>query len=527
MKKIRTIRRMNGVGVLLCVLSLSVPSFGQPAYKGRLFVNEESFLRRGELLEVRMKVSYDGSVVNPGESLTFTPVIKDGSHVSSLSSVVINGDRREKTERRAEVLGRLRRINMPVAVRDGRRGEYYFTYDTTIPYEEWMAGGSLYSESEECSCNGRRGLVFEDLLLKNLPLSDTPQSNPDPKIAGTEEKEEKSLLLPPLSGESLIKAVQFLRPSVEAEKTYLLGGTLSFEASRDLRRPGSDRFNRRIREILSDKISGELSLGAKLSSIRIHGFGAPRGNYRRNESSAMKHALSLKEALMEGRFTNCNSLDVSWQAEDWDSISSLVSRGHMSLKAAVLNVIGAVDVVSGRERELRKLNHGLAYRYLKTNVFPHVSRLDYTLCFSRRSLDAKTGLLLLRDNPKGMSLDDLYAVALNYLVGSREFDDLMDLGARLFPGSAEARINAAGVSLLRGDASGARKNLDDLMTDPRAYNNIGLLYLLEGNFEKSEVYLRMAGSAGVSQAEEGLKLLEKQKSKKQTIEDKEKKIRQE
>jgi len=293
-----------------------------------------------------------------------------------------------------------------------------------------------------------------------------------------------------------------------------LGGTVSFGDSRDLRRPGSGRFNRRIRETLSEKISGELSLGAKLCSIRIQGFGAPRGNYRRNESLAMKHALSLKKSLMEGRLTDCNSLDVSWQAEDWDSIGSLVSRGHMSLKAAVLNVIGAVDVFSGRERELRKLNHGLAYRYLKTNVFPRVSRLEYTLCFSRRRLDADAGVFLLRDNPKGMSLDDLYGVAWNYRAGSREFDDLMDLGARLFPESAEARINAAGVSLLRGDAAGARKDLEDLMTDARAYNNLGLLYLLEGNFEKSEVYLKMAESAGVSRAEEGLKLLERQKRKK-------------
>lgn len=111
-----------------------------------------------------------------------------------------------------------------------------------------------------------------------------------------------------------------------------------------------------------------------------------------------------------------------------------------------------------------------------------------------------------------MSLSDLYAVAMNYQSGSREFNDIIDLSARLFPNSPEANIDAAGVALLRNDTAQARKYLSRWMTDSRAYNNIGVLYLLEGNVDKAEVYLSMAKAAGVSQSEEALRHLKECKS---------------
>ena len=44
-----------------------------------------------------------------------------------------------------------------------------------------------------------------------------------------------------------------------------------------------------------------------------------------------------------------------------------------------------------------------------------------------------------------------------------------------------------------------------MLTDPRAYNNVGLLYLLEGNRDKAEVYLQLAVAAGTSLGAAALK----------------------
>ena len=61
---------------------------------------------------------------------------------------------------------------------------------------------------------------------------------------------------------------------------------------------------------------------------------------------------------------------------------------------------------------------------------------------------------------------------MSYKAGTREFDDVMDLAARLFPDNAEANINAAAVALTRNDTPLARKYLERWQTDPKAYNNM-------------------------------------------------------
>jgi len=81
------------------------------------------------------------------------------------------------------------------------------------------------------------------------------------------------------------------------------------------------------------------------------------------------------------------------------------------------------------------------------------------------------------------------------------------LAARLFPDNPEANIDAAAVALTRKETKLARKYLLRWQTDPRAYNNMGLLYLLEGNKDKAEVYLQMAQAGGVEQASIMLKYL--------------------
>lgn len=478
--------------LLLPLLAVSLQTHAQTAYKGQLFINSESFTRQGDMLRVRMKVSYDRSAVDSGESLTFTPVLKTLGSSVRLSSVVINGDRREKAENRADVLSGRRRSNVPVVVRDSHAGELYFIYDTTVPYEEWMHSAALYTESEECNCNGHAAHVFEDRIMKAIPFGNTAVSSADPVTRNYD----------------ILPCVEFVQPSAASTETYTASGVIPLYDAKRIGRMSERRFNRTVSGIIRDDIRRQLSQGgASIDAISVHGYGAPAGSYSLNEKSAMQRALSLKRGMMKNRLTSSNALGVTWTAEDWDSISVLTAASSMSLKDAVCNIIRAVEVVNGRENEIKLLDHGVPYRFMQAAIFPRVCRVEYTLTVRRRSLDAESGILMLKNNPSQMSLSDLYAVAQNYNVGSREFNDIIDLSARLFPESAEAGINAAGVALIRGDVKLARKYLSRRMTDSRAYNNIGVMYMMAGNRDKAEVYLNMAKAQGVSQADEAMKQL--------------------
>ena len=136
---------------LLAFSGVASAASAQTVYGGQIYVNSENFTRQGDLLRVRMKVSYDSSVVGSCEALTFTPVLKTDSAVSVLSSVVINGRDRERDAHRTEVLSEVRR-NIPIVVKDSHAAKRYFIYDTTVPYKDWMQDCRMYVESEELNC---------------------------------------------------------------------------------------------------------------------------------------------------------------------------------------------------------------------------------------------------------------------------------------------------------------------------------------------------------------------------------------
>lgn len=106
-----------------------------------------------------------------------------------------------------------------------------------------------------------------------------------------------------------------------------------------------------------------------------------------------------------------------------------------------------------------------------------------------------------------LRLNELFAVAGSYPKGSTEYNDVLDLTARLFPDSPEANINAAAVALTKGETAKARRYLERFATMPIAYNNMGILCLQEGKRDKAEVYLTMAAAAGIEQADRVLKEL--------------------
>lgn len=482
------------LSILLSAMLSLTTALGQSAYKGQLRVSDEHFAVQGDLLHVHMKVSYDNDVVNTGETLLFTPVLKTADRYANLTSVAVSGDSRERYEQRTDRLRQRSRVNVAVVTRDARGGGRSFVYDTTIPWQSWMTGASLYALCEESSWQGRDPHSFEDLLLRRLPLS--KRTGGKPLGAGAQGTAYR--------GASAVNPawVQFLAPAYDATTGVVTTGSIQL--------PYDTRLRKRHYEQLADSIAERVgrvtaASGRQLLSVELTGYGAPIGDRLKNERRAAEQTLLLKQRLTDRHITGQNDLRVSWVAEDWDSIGRLVGDAPMTLRSAALDIIRSIDVTQGREHALQTLGSGSAYNYLRRSVFPRVCRLSYSLRFSSQADPAD--LQLWRNMPSVITPDNFYATALAYERGSEMFCDIIDLAGRLFPDCAEAGIDAAAVAILRGDASRARTYIEPWQTDPRAYCNMGLLYLLEGNADKAEVYLRMADAQGVSQAREALRHL--------------------
>lgn len=127
----------------------------------------------------------------------------------------------------------------------------------------------------------------------------------------------------------------------------------------------------------------------------------------------------------------------------------------MLLKEATLDLINNIEIVKGRERMLMSFADGKPYKYLMEKIFPEVMRVDYRIEYTRKPLGATESLQLLRSGKqRALHLNEFFAVAGSYPVGSTEYNDILDLAAS-FPESPEANINAAAVALSKKELSKA------------------------------------------------------------------------
>ena len=488
--------KKNPILLYLLLLPFSFSALGQQAYKGQLSVTDQHLSVRDGDLHVGMKVNYDRLKLPSDESVTLIPVLRSGDRSLELPSVVVNGTVKQRAYHRHEVLAsaskaRKNNNSTSVVVRNTPKDSRQLTYKTEVPYAEWMKDAVLMLRTRECGCNGKLSGLYEDRIDAGISF---PQARTSTGRAGIDERYL-----------SLVNVVQL---ESGQDTSHVLRGTIPYWGTSGLDKFAGGKQDYEIYFRLREAVrSLEKENGTRVTKLQVTGYGAPSGNYRKNEKAAAKRALELKDYLRENYVVNKIPLEVTWMAEDWDSIRSLVQQSGMPLEHAVTDIISTVDLTKGRERVLMNLAGGTPYRYLQDRIFPRVRRVEYAISYSQHRLDTAEGRRLFELGSRSLKLSEFFNVAMSYPKGSNEYNDALDLAARLFPDSPEAAINAAGVALSKHDLKKAHAYLDRYATLPAAYNNMGILYLLEGNRDKAEVYLQMAAAAGVAEAAKALKLV--------------------
>lgn len=483
--------------MMLCCQSGRTQEF----YRGEMFVTGQRFSLTDGHLNVDLSVDFEGLKMPSDESLTITPVLANGENEQDLPAVLINGTEKQKVyQREQEFAGSKNPAPIPaVVIRNDAKMSRSFRYRVAVPYREWMKDAILLIRSQECACHGKKGNIYEDKIADGLSL---PQARTSVWDTDTNRK--------------YLSWVNFIEPAPDKDTLHTVTGSIPYFGKEN-----RDKGEKQLGELSETKQNFEIyhqlrnalrdirqEAGTELVKMRITGYGAPIGNLQKNEVNALARSLQLKGYLRENRLTAGTPLEVTWISEDWDSITALVKQSDMMFREAVLDLITNVDIAKGRERMLMNLADGKPYKYMAEKIFPNVMRVNYMIEYMRKPLDATESLRLFRTGgQRALSLNEFFAVAGSYPEGSTEYNDILDLAARLFPDSPEANINAAAVALTKRETAKARRYLERFATLPMAYNNMGILYLLEGNRDKAEVYLTMAAAAGVKQAESALEEL--------------------
>ena len=215
-----------------------------------------------------------------------------------------------------------------------------------------------------------------------------------------------------------------------------------------------DEIMAAIRRIMS---SGQM----ELAGVEITGFASPEGGVLLNRQLGQRRAEALRDyvrgeepSLTEGHFMLVNGV------ENWDGLRELVAASGMEYRDEVLAILDNAEVEGGRKAALMKLEGGKPYRYMLRELYPKLRNACYIAVY---------------------------------------YDVLGDRGADA--------VNAANGLIREGKYDEALALLLEWQEDARAYNSIGVCYMMLEEEEEALRWFEKAQAAGCPEALENIKQL--------------------
>ena len=444
---------------------------------GQVRVENKQFRKVGNKVKVAMDIRLDDLKLKSNRGLMLVPMMVNGEDTLRMQAVEVLGRKRYIYWQRngATMTGN------PLVVERRHNGEQQtVTYKTEVSYEEWMTNSSLVLAEDNCGCT--------QSLLGNALTSD--------------------------GGEALLGpwkcAYAYVEPDPEPVKERHESGVarLNFHLDKyDIvpslgnNRAELDSIRRTI-----DKVKDDADV--KITSIELHGYASPDGNYYHNADLARNRIralyLYLRDMynLPDGLYRNNTT------PEDWEGAVAQARKSDLIKKDEVLRIMESEMHPDQKEAQLR-LKTPADYRFLVDNVFPGLRRTEYTVNYDVRNFNLEEARKLINTRPQKLSLKEMYVVANSYERGSEEYKHAYDVAVAMFPNDETANVNAAYVALDGGDLGRAERFLKRAGNTPQAENARGALEVLRGNFDKARPHFQKAADAGLQEAVENLRELKR------------------
>ena len=377
--------------------------------------------------------------------------------------------------------------------------------------EPWMETAGLYLQTEFCGCGRNGEETLEYLVAGNMSVTQEKrmkkkESNRESTLPGEDATPFRYRLMPYLT---------FMEPERETVKRRTEVGTAYITYM-----PGSAEIEPSLagnREEL-EKITRSMLMGGTMENgelavtkVSITSFSSPEGPWESNLRLSEKRAGALKMYVMGNhRLPASCQVTAKGVGEDWDGLERLVSEGaQFEGKAEAIRIIKEVGVFQGREKQLMDLAGGRAYRYMLSKHFPLLRRSEYRIEYTVPQFELAYGKEVLEHRPGMLSHHELYTIAFSYPPGSELFNRAFRMARTLFPTDRISQFNMAAVYMLEGNIGQAEKLLEGFGQDPRAWNNLGVLYMMQGRYSDSHAYLNRAIGTGNREAEKNLEMLER------------------
>ena len=303
----------------------------------------------------------------------------------------------------------------------------------------------------------------------------------------------------------------YITPVAETEKHRAEVGTayLDFQVGKseilpDFRNNASelDKINSTIRSVTSDK-------NITPKGILLKGYASPEGSYASNDRLSDNRVKALREYIRSKNDFPMSFFTLENEPEDWAGFKAQAEADQdMPARNEVLDIINSDLQPDQKEAKLRALKGGAAFSYVLKNIFPSLRRSEYRIDYTVREFTVEEGREIIKTRPQQLSLSEMFAVANSYETGSKDYNDVFEIAVRMYSSDPVANLNAANISIGKGDYAAAKNYLAKAGDSAEAIHARGVLKLIEGDLDGAEVLLKKAKDAGVIGAADNLRELQ-------------------
>ena len=161
-----------------------------------------------------------------------------------------------------------------------------------------------------------------------------------------------------------------------------------------------------------DKFQNDKNLTIK--GIGIEGFASPEGPLAFNEQLSKKRAEALKDYLVKNEKVSSKLYKVTFGGENWDGLVKALKSSSMKDKETILNIIKNTTDDAKRKQEIMRVGGGAPYRSMLKEIYPGLRKVNCKIDYTVVNFDVEQGRIIIRENPKYLSLNEMYQLANSY-----------------------------------------------------------------------------------------------------------------
>ena len=473
---------------LIFALTAILPVSAQKFFNDAISISDVTLWQQGNSMYVGLKFDMSQLTIGSERSLTLIPLLTDGEHNIALQDIIINGKRRQKAYLRGLAIEK----EAPNAIIIPYDKREVWNYTQVIPYQPWMANASLQLVENLCGCGNYQEMTAQELISNDVSTEAKRLSAMSPVVA-------------------------YIQPAAEVVKlrSEQYEAYLDFPVNKSVILPDFMNNKNELTNIHSmfDKIQNDKNL--TVTGISIEGFASPEGPLAFNEQLSQKRAEALKNYLSTNEKVPAKMYKVTFGGENWDGLVKALEASSMQNKNTFLDIIKNTTDDVKRKQEIMKVDGGAPYKMMLKEIYPGLRKVNCKIDYTVVNFDLEQAKIVIKTNPKYLSLNEMYVVANSYPKGSKDFVDVFDVAVRLYPNDPVANLNAAAVALTKKDLNTALKLMNKASSTTAEYiNNVGVYEFLNGNIDRATAAFTQAAQMGNSAAQQNLAQLQQILSKK-------------